>query len=79
MGTWNIGTLEAKSLELADELSRYNNHVACVQETRWKGYDSIRVKGYKLWYAGLDGRRSGVGILVSNKILKQNDRGEEVQ
>ena len=45
--------------------------MACVQETRWKGYDSTGVKGYKLWYARLDGRRSGVGILVSNKILKQ--------
>ena len=24
-----------------------------------------------MWYAGLDDRRSGVGILVSNKILEQ--------
>ena len=52
MGTWNIGTLEAKSLEIANELSTYNIHVACVQETKWKGYDSTAVKGYKLWYAG---------------------------
>ena len=29
------------------------------------------IKGYKLWYAGLDGRRNGVDILVSNDILKQ--------
>ena len=71
MGTWNIGTLEAKSLELSDELSKYNIYVACVQETRWKGYDSTAVKRYKLWYVELDGRRSGVGILVSNKLLEQ--------
>ena len=29
------------------------------------------LKGYKLWYVGLDRRRSGVGILVANDILKQ--------
>nr|QIA97904.1 hypothetical protein AP_R.00g000040-v1.0.a3 [Amaranthus palmeri] len=66
-----IGTLEAKSLELANELSKYRIHVACVQETRWKGRKAKSIKGYKLWYAGLDGKRSGVGILVSNVILEQ--------
>ena len=28
-------------------------------------------KGHKLWYACLDRKRSGVGILVANDILKQ--------
>ena len=28
------------------------------------------VNGYKLWYVGSNSRYSGVGILVSNKILK---------
>ena len=71
MGTWNIGTLEAKTLELTNELSKYRIHVACVQETRWKGKKTKGIKEYKLCYAGLDGRRNGVGILVSNDILKQ--------
>lgn len=79
MGTVNIGTLEAKSLELAEELSRYNIHVTCVHETRWKGFYSTRVKGYKLWYVGLDDRRSGVGILISEQYLRTSSRGEEVQ
>ncbi|XP_057522572.1 uncharacterized protein LOC130802577 [Amaranthus tricolor] len=65
------GTLEAKSLELANELSKYKIHVACVQETRWKGKKTKGIKVYKLWYAGLDGRRNGVGILVFIDILKQ--------
>ena len=43
MRTWNIGTLQAKSLELATELSKYKIQVACVQETRWKG-QKARVK-----------------------------------
>ena len=71
MGTWNIGTLEAKSLELANEVSKYRIHVACIQETRWKGQKAKGIKGNKLWYTGLDDRRNGVGILVSNDILKQ--------
>ena len=44
VGTWNIGTLKAKSLELANELSKYRIHVACVQETRWKAQ---KAKGLK--------------------------------
>ena len=45
--------------------------MACVQETKWKGRKAIDVKGYKLWYTGLDDKHSGVGILVSNDIVKQ--------
>ena len=71
VGTWQIGTLEAKSLELANELSKYRIHAACVQETNWKGQKTKGIKEYKLWYVGLGDRRSGVGILVSNDILKQ--------
>ena len=52
VGTWNIETLEAKSLELANELCKYRIHIACVQETRWKGQKAKGIKGYKLWYAG---------------------------
>ncbi|XP_057526360.1 uncharacterized protein LOC130805594 [Amaranthus tricolor] len=41
------------------------------KETRWRGQKASVLKGYKLWYVGLDGKRSGVGILVANDILKQ--------
>ena len=71
MRTWNIGTLQAKSLKLATELSKYKIHVACVQETWWKGQKASVLKGYKLWYAGLDGKQSVFGILEANDILKQ--------
>ncbi|XP_057518406.1 uncharacterized protein LOC130799322 [Amaranthus tricolor] len=60
--------LQAMSLELATE---YKIQVACVQETRWKWQKESVLKGYKLWYASLGGKRSGVGILVANDILKQ--------
>ena len=67
----NIGMLQAKLLELATELSKNKIQVACVQETRWKGQKVCVLKGNKLRYIGLDGKRSGVGILVANDILKQ--------
>ena len=45
--------------------------MACVQETTWKGKKANVLKGYKLWYAGLDGKQSVFGILEANDILKQ--------
>ncbi|XP_057518018.1 uncharacterized protein LOC130798940 [Amaranthus tricolor] len=51
--------------------TRVPQYRTCVQETRWKGQKAKGIKGYKLWYLGLDDRRNGVGILVSNDILKQ--------
>ena len=63
--TRKIDTLEAKSLELAIKFKKYRIHVACVQETRWKGQKAIVVNGYKLWYAGLDEIHSRAGILVA--------------
>lgn len=40
--------LEAKSLKLANEFSKYSIHVACIQDTRWNGQDLTRVEAYKL-------------------------------
>ena len=36
-GTWNVGTMNEKSMEIADELRRRKVDVCAVQETRWKG------------------------------------------
>ena len=45
--------------------------MAFVQESRWKDQKTSILKGYKLCYADLDGKRSGVGVLVANYILKK--------
>ena len=42
--------------------------VACVQETKWKGQKSTEKNGYKLWYSGSDGKRNGVGIMVTKEL-----------
>ncbi|KAE8674435.1 Detected protein of unknown function [Hibiscus syriacus] len=69
--TLNVGTLNARLLELIDVLSNRKIDFACIQETRWKGARAKECNGYKLWYSGIDNARNGVGILVSFR-LKEN-------
>ncbi|KAE8654551.1 Detected protein of unknown function [Hibiscus syriacus] len=68
--TLNVGTLNARMLELTDVLNRKIDF-ACIQETRWKGSRAKECNGYKLWYSGVDNVRNEVGILVSSR-LKEN-------
>ena len=37
VGSWNVGTLTGKSVEVAEELWGNGVVVECLQETRWKG------------------------------------------
>nr|XP_016452451.1 PREDICTED: craniofacial development protein 2-like [Nicotiana tabacum] len=59
IGSWNIGTLTGKSIELAKKVN-----IACVQETRWAGSKARNADGYKLW----DFRESVV------EVRRVNDR-----
>ncbi|XP_070007216.1 uncharacterized protein [Nicotiana sylvestris] len=52
IGSWNIGTLTGKSIELGKILQKRKINIACVQETRWKGTRARDVDGFKLWYSG---------------------------
>ena len=66
-GTWNVGTLNEKILELVDVFRKRRVDVVCLQKTKWKGQKVKEIVGYKLWYVGSDCRRNGVGIMVSEK------------
>ncbi|ESO12129.1 hypothetical protein HELRODRAFT_158569 [Helobdella robusta] len=65
-GTWNVGTLTGRSLEVVEELQRRMVDVAALQEIRWKGEGTrfVGAKGerYKLWWKGYDGT-GGVGVM----------------
>ena len=37
IGTWNVGSMNRRSGEVADALARRNIDICCVQESRWKG------------------------------------------
>nr|XP_016438829.1 PREDICTED: uncharacterized protein LOC107764741 [Nicotiana tabacum] len=51
-GSWNIGTLTGKSIELGKILHKKGINIACVQETRWKATRVWDANGFKLWYSG---------------------------
>ncbi|KAM3382190.1 hypothetical protein P3S68_007763 [Capsicum galapagoense] len=69
--SWNIGTLQGKSIELVKTLRKRRINIACVQETKWVGSKARDVDGYKLWYSGSERRRNGVGILVDEELRGQ--------
>ncbi|XP_071699493.1 uncharacterized protein [Rutidosis leptorrhynchoides] len=66
VGSWNIGTLIGKRIELVDTLLKSNVDIGCVQETRWKGEGAVDIKDYRLWYSGSRIARNGVGIFLGN-------------
>ncbi|XP_071695475.1 uncharacterized protein [Rutidosis leptorrhynchoides] len=71
VGSWNIGTLTGKRIELVDTFLKSNIDIGCVQETRWKGEGAVDIKDYRLWYSGSRKARNGVGIFLG-KLHKDN-------
>ncbi|XP_071740786.1 uncharacterized protein [Rutidosis leptorrhynchoides] len=59
VGSWNIGTLTGKRIELVDTFLKSKVDIGCVQETRWKGEGAVDVKDYRLWYSGSRIARNG--------------------
>ncbi|XP_071700664.1 uncharacterized protein [Rutidosis leptorrhynchoides] len=66
VGSWNIGTLTGKRIELVDTFIKSNVDIGCVQETRWKGEGVVDIKDYRLWYSGSRIARNGVCIFLGN-------------
>ncbi|XP_070036293.1 uncharacterized protein [Nicotiana tomentosiformis] len=68
IGSWNIGTLTGKSIELAKILQKRKVNIDCVQEIRWVGSKARNADGYKLWYSGGVKGKNEVGILVDREL-----------
>nr|XP_009601685.1 uncharacterized protein LOC104096931 [Nicotiana tomentosiformis] len=68
IGSWNIGTLTGKSIELAKILQKRKVNIACVQETRRVGSKARNADGFKLWYSRRMKGKNGVGILVDMEL-----------
>ena len=67
--------MNGRGREIVVVIERRKIGVLCVQETRWKG-QKVRELGkrYELHYMGVDNRRNGVGIVLSQEmkeIVKQ--------
>ncbi|KAG5602889.1 hypothetical protein H5410_034259 [Solanum commersonii] len=71
VGSWNIGSLTGKSIELVKILKKRKINIACVQETRWVGSKARDVDGFKLWYSGGSRDRNGVGIVIDGNLREQ--------
>ena len=71
------GSFRRQSLEVTNMIDRRTLEVLYIQEAKWKG-DRARTLagGYKMLHAGGDGKRNGVGIIVSEKISKDVTRVE---
>ncbi|KAG5612532.1 hypothetical protein H5410_023813 [Solanum commersonii] len=71
VGSWNIGSLTGKSIELVKILKKRKINIVCVHETRWVGAKARVVDGFKLWYSRGSRDRNGVGILVDGDLREQ--------
>ncbi|KAM1556818.1 hypothetical protein ACFX10_040308 [Malus domestica] len=73
LGTWNIGTLTGKSMEVVEVMERRRINIMCLQETKWVGRKAkdLENSGFKLWYSGTNRTRNSVGIIV-DKTLTQD-------
>ena len=72
LGSWNVGSLTGKLIELVDTTTRRRVNILCIQETKWKGQKAKEVDntGFKLWYTGTVANRNG-GVLI-DKSLKNS-------
>ncbi|XP_010520633.1 PREDICTED: uncharacterized protein LOC104799692 [Tarenaya hassleriana] len=70
VGTWNIGSLTGKLMELVDTMSRRRVNIACIQKTKWVGEKSKEIgnTSSRLWYSGQERNRNGVGIILDRSL-----------
>ena len=75
LGSWNVGSLRGRGVEVCEELRKRRVDVCCVQEVRWRGQGArmIGVEGrrYKLWWSGNCDGFGGVGVLVKEELCEK--------
>ncbi|XP_075076569.1 uncharacterized protein LOC142163206 [Nicotiana tabacum] len=69
IGSWNIGTLTGKSIELGKIIQKRKINIVCVQETRWKGTRAQNADRFKLWYSESVRGKNGIGL--DQEVKKQ--------
>lgn len=77
MATWNVGSMNCKSLELEKTLTKRNIDILCIQETRWKNlakksrFLDLKSRQYKLYYYGTSQGKNGVGIVLKKDLCEK--------
>ncbi|XP_021845225.1 uncharacterized protein [Spinacia oleracea] len=70
-GTWNIGSLTGRLVEVVEAMKRRRINILCLQETKWVGNKAREIApwDYKIWYSGKTRGRNGVGILIDRDYI----------
>ncbi|XP_071652690.1 craniofacial development protein 2-like [Temnothorax longispinosus] len=73
MGTWNVRTLyeTAAAKSLVEEITKCGIQILAIQETRWKGNSTMRIRDYDFVHSGDQKHFLGVGFVV-HKDLRDN-------
>ncbi|KAH0434466.1 hypothetical protein IEQ34_026824 [Dendrobium chrysotoxum] len=73
IGTWNIGSLTGKLIELIDIMIHRKINILCIQKTKWVGEKANEIDslGFKLWFSGRSRTRNGIDVIL-DKSLKDN-------
>ena len=62
-GSFNIGSLNGKNMELCEELLRREVGICCIQEVKWKGMGSKSLgsigRRFELWWSGNEDKIGG--------------------
>ena len=63
--------MTGRGRELANLMERKNVDIMCLQETKWKRSKAKNIgSGCKLFYNGADRRKTGIGIVVKEKLAE---------
>jgi hypothetical protein len=56
IGTWNVGFVTGKLMEIVDTMTRSRINIVCLQKTKWVGEKSRKIEHveYILWYTRRD-------------------------
>ena len=67
LGTWNVGTLTGKAMEVVDTMIRRRINIMCLQETKWVGTKAkeLDTSGFKFWYTKM--------VRVKNEVKVKNE------
>ncbi len=72
IATLNVGSLTGRTSEIVELMERKKIKIIGLQETKWKGNKARELgMGYKLFYAGMDNNRNGVGIMVNEDLKRE--------
>ncbi|GJZ49717.1 stress-induced protein, partial [Tanacetum coccineum] len=69
VGSWNVGTLTGKFLELVDALKRKKVDIACFQETKWKGSRNRKGKPVQVMVLRISDRITMVKLVIEEEMI----------